>query len=235
MKALKTTFNRAKQTLDEQLGDAKKTELEADTTRLLQKADDIKLSTEKILLAMEIYLQPDPAERLLPGGFTGESPPKAGAVGIEMSQLAAKLGGGANSDPYASAMLAAGEAYTKLGQFDKEFMKGANEVYITPMRKFVQNDLKQLDTERKTLNNKRLDMDALRAKATKPDAPPATQQEFAKTQEAFNEQLAVVKSLIEKIETQLPDLKNHLKRLIERHADYLKKCQETLASVQTKL
>lgn len=141
MKALKTTFNRAKQTLDEQLGDAPKTELDPETTRFLQKADDIKTGTQKILAAIEVYLQPDPAIRILPG-LTIDGLNKGEVVGQEMSQLGTKLG---VNEPYGAAMLASADAFTNLGRLDREFLKSANDVYFVPVRKFIQEDLKALD------------------------------------------------------------------------------------------
>jgi endophilin-B len=231
MKAFKTTLNRAKQTLDEQFGDAQKTELDAETTRLLQKAEDIKVSTEKILAAMEMYLQPDPTVRILPG-LSIDALNKGEVVGQEMTQLGTKLG---MNEPYGVAMLAAGDAFTNLGRHDREFLKAANDVYVAPMRKFMQEDLKLLDQERKTLNNKRLDMDSLRDKATKAGAAPAAQQEFAKAQEVFNDQLAKLKGVITKIESRLPELKTYLKELVQRQLEYLNKQQQTLTAVQTKL
>lgn len=141
MKALKTSFNRMQQTVQEQLGDAQKTELDPETTRLLQKADDIKSGTEKILLAIEIYLQPDPAARLLPG-LSMDGLNKAENVGQEMTQLGTKLG---VSEGYGAAMLSAGDAFTNIGHHDRDYLKAANDSYLAPMRKFIQEDLKTLD------------------------------------------------------------------------------------------
>jgi len=231
MKALKTTLNRAKQTVDEQFGNAQKTELDTETTRLLAKSDDIKVSTEKILAAMEMYLQPDPTIRILPG-LSIDGLNKGEVVGQEMTQLGTKLG---MNEPYGVAMLSAGEAYTNLGRHEREFLKAANDVYVAPMRKFMQDDLKLLDQERKMLNNKRLDMDSLRDKATKAGAPAAAQQEFAKAQEVFNEQLVKLKTVISRVESRLPELKSYLKELVQKHMDYLTKCQQTLSTVHNKL
>lgn len=231
MKAFKTTLNRAKQTLDEQFGDAQKTELDVETTRLLQKSDDIKLSTEKILTAMEMYLQPDPTVRILPG-LSIDALNKGEVVGQEMTQLGTKLG---MNEPYGVAMLATGDAYTNLGRNDRDFLKSANDVYVAPMRKFMKEDLALLDQERKVLNNKRLDMDSLRDKATKAGATPAAQQEFANAENLFKDQLEKLKIVIAKIESRLPELKAYLKELIQRQIDYYGKCQQILQAVQTKL
>lgn len=78
-------------------------------------------------------------------------------------------------------------------------------------------------------------MDALKVKATKADAPPATQTEFAKAEETYNDQLTKLKNVIHRIEAQLPELKKHLKELVARHMDYLGKYQQTLSTLNTKL
>lgn len=78
-------------------------------------------------------------------------------------------------------------------------------------------------------------MDSLKVKASKPDAQPAVKQEFATAEQGFNEQLAKVKSLINKVESRLPELKQHLKDLVQRQLEYLNKCQQTLSAVQNKL
>lgn len=78
-------------------------------------------------------------------------------------------------------------------------------------------------------------MDSLRDKATKAGAAPAAQQEFAKAQEVFNDQLTKLKGVITKIESRLPELKTYLKELVQRQLDYLNKQQQTLTAVQTKL
>jgi len=102
MNALKQTLNRAKQTVEEKFGDAVKTEFDAETQRLLQLADDLKSHTERILNAVQVYVQPDPAIRILPG-LTQEGLNKPEQLGHELTALGNKLGASHN---YGSTMLA---------------------------------------------------------------------------------------------------------------------------------
>lgn len=141
MNVLKQTFNRAKQTLEENFGDAVRTEYDADTAKLMQKADDVKEYTEKILSAIEIFLQPDPAVRMLPG-LTQEGLNKAETVGQEMTHLAASLG---QNQGYGAALLTAGGTFSTVGHHERDFLAAANQIYITPVRRFLQEDLKLLD------------------------------------------------------------------------------------------
>jgi len=232
MNALKQTLNRAKQTVEEKFGDAVKTEFDAETQRLLQLADDLKSHTERILNAVQVYVQPDPAIRILPG-LTQEGLNKPEQLGHELTALGNKLGASHN---YGSTMLAGAEAFSSIGRSERDFLSASQTVYVIPLRRFLQEDIKILDQERQTLNNRRLDMDALKNKVKANEKPnPTAQQELEKAEKAFDEQLEKVKGLVHKVEEQLPELRKHFKNLVDKQIEYNTNVQKALTELHKKL
>jgi len=232
MNAFKQTLNRAKQTVEEKFGDAVKTDYDPETQRLLQLADDLKLNHESILTAVQIYLQPDPAIRILPG-LTKEGTNKPEQLGVEMNALGNKLGASHN---YGSALLAGAEAFHSIGRSEREFLAATQADYVVPLKRFLLEDMKLLDQERQVLSNRRLDMDALKTKA-KGSAQAATgvQAELDRTQKAFDEQIEKVKGLVHKLEEQLPLLRKQLKVLVEKQLEYTNNVHKALEELNKKL
>jgi len=232
MNALKASINRAKQTVEEKFGDAAKTEFDAETQRLFQLADDLKSHSEKILASVQICLQPDPAIRILPG-LTQEGLNKPEQLGHEMTALGNKLGASHN---YGSAMLAGADAYNAIGRSERDFLSTSQQAYIVPLKRFLQEDMKLLDQERQTLSNRRLDMDALKNKVkSSKEVAASTQQELDKAQKAFDEQIDKVKAMVHKIEEQLPELRKHLKNLVDKQLEHSANVQKALSELQKKL
>jgi uncharacterized protein YukE len=232
MNAFKQTLNRAKQTVEEKFGDAAKTEFDPETQRLLQLAADVKSHTECILSAVQIYLQPDPAIRILPG-LTQEGTNKPEQLSLEMNALGNKLGASHN---YGSAMLAGADAFNTIGRSEREFLSASQTAYVVPLKRFLQEEIKLLDQERQTLSNRRLDMDALKNKVkSNAQVPASTQQELDKAQKAFDEQVEKVKSAVHKIEEQLPELRKHLKNLVEKQLEHANNVQKALNELHKKL
>jgi endophilin-B len=225
------TFDRAKQTVEEKFGDAAKTEFDPELQTLLQKTDDIKMYTEKMVGSLEIFLQPDPAIRILPG-LTHEGLNKPEALGAEMGHLGAKLQG----SPYGTALKAGEQAYSKIGASEREFLAAAHQQYMIPVKRFLNEDLKTLENERKLLSNRRLDMDCLKWKAAKNPDNSAVQQDMEKAQTGFTDQSNVVRELIKtKIEAQMPELQKALKALVAAKLEHMKKCQKLLEDFNKQL
>jgi len=232
MNAFKQTLNRAKQTVEEKFGDAVKTEFDVETQRLLQLADDVKSHTEKILSAVQVYLQPDPAIRILPG-LTQEGLNKPEQLGQELTALGNKLGASHN---YGSAMMAGAEAFNTIGRSERDFLSASQTAYVVPLRRFLQEDIKLLDQERQTLNNRRLDMDALKNKVKgSTNVAAGTQQELEKAEKAFDEQVDKIKGMVHKIEEQLPELRKHFKNLVDKQLEYNTTVQKALNELHKKL
>jgi len=221
MSFLKKTIDRAKQTVDEKFGSAEKTELDPELQRMLVRADDIRVFTEKILASIEAYVQPDASQRLLPNMMV-DGQNKAETIGQEMSTLGTKLGA---SDAFGKVNAKGGEIYYKIGASEKEFLALCQSKFVLPVKRFLGEEMKALDVERKDLATKRLDMDALKAKAkaaSKPD--PALEGELAKANEAYFASVANVRTRVSAIDGKLPDLQKHLKEFVEAELElYAKK------------
>jgi len=220
MNVFKQSINRVKQTVDEKFGSVERTELDPDLQRLINRAEEIKSSTEKILSDIEAYIQPDPSLRLLPNMMVdGLNKPET--VGQDMSQLGTKLG---TEDSYGKVMIKGGEAFHKLGQVEREFMSVAQAKYVLPVRRFLNEEIKILETEKKELNNKRLDMDALKQKVAKGGAP--AEQEYKAAQEAFNKCVESVRNRLHTVEGKLAEIQKALKEYIDAEIElHAKKSQ----------
>ncbi|XP_039620300.1 endophilin-B2-like isoform X5 [Polypterus senegalus] len=163
-------FTRAVQYTEEKLGQAEKTELDAHFENLLTRADTTKNWTEKIFRQTEVLLQPNPSARIeeflyekldrkIPSRITN-----AELLGQYMIDAANDFGPGA---PYGSTLIKVGESEKKLGGVERDFLHSASINFLTPLRNFLEGDWKTISKERRLLENRRLDLDACKARLKK--------------------------------------------------------------------
>ncbi|XP_039620297.1 endophilin-B2-like isoform X2 [Polypterus senegalus] len=167
-------FTRAVQYTEEKLGQAEKTELDAHFENLLTRADTTKNWTEKIFRQTEVLLQPNPIDhtgarieeflyekldRKIPSRITN-----AELLGQYMIDAANDFGPGA---PYGSTLIKVGESEKKLGGVERDFLHSASINFLTPLRNFLEGDWKTISKERRLLENRRLDLDACKARLKK--------------------------------------------------------------------
>ncbi|XP_067599143.1 endophilin-B2 isoform X2 [Pseudorca crassidens] len=180
-------FTRAVQFTEEKFGQAEKTELDAQFENLLARADSTKNWTEKILRQTEVLLQPNPK----PCGFGCRLP--AGARVEEflyekldrkvpsrvtngellaqyMAEAASELG---PTTPYGKTLIKVAEAEKRLGAAERDFIHMASIGFLTPLRTFLEGDWKTISKERRLLHNRRLDLDACKARLKKAKAAEA--------------------------------------------------------------
>jgi len=60
-----------------------------------------------------------------------------------------------------------GEAETRIGEYEKDFVMRSSDVFLNPLKNFLDGQMKSIQKERKTLELKRLDLDACKAKLKK--------------------------------------------------------------------
>jgi endophilin-B len=60
-----------------------------------------------------------------------------------------------------------GEAEKKLGYAEKEFIQKASESFAQPLKSFLEGQMKIIQKEKKTLETRRLDLDACKNKVKK--------------------------------------------------------------------
>ncbi|XP_075691331.1 endophilin-B2 isoform X4 [Rhinoderma darwinii] len=169
-------FTRAVQFTEEKLGQAEKTELDAHFENLLSRADITKNWTEKILRQTEVLLQPNPSARVeeflyekldrkIPSrGTNGE------LLGQYMTEAANDFG---SSSPYGQTLIKVGETQKRLGIAERDFIHSSSINFLTPLRNFLEGDWRTISKERRILQNRRLDLDACKARLKKAKAAEA--------------------------------------------------------------
>lgn len=169
-------FTRAVQFTEEKFGQAEKTELDAHFESLLARADSTKNWTEKILRQTEVLLQPNPSARVeeflyekldrkLPSRVTNGE-----LLAQYMAEAASELG---PTTPYGKTLIKVAEAEKRLGAAERDFIHTASINFLTPLRNFLEGDWKTISKERRLLQNRRLDLDASKARLKKAKAAEA--------------------------------------------------------------
>ncbi|XP_023696415.1 endophilin-B2 isoform X2 [Paramormyrops kingsleyae] len=180
-------FTRAVQFTEEKLGQAEKTELDSQLENLLARGDTTKNWTERIFRQTEILLQPNPSARIeeflyekldkkVPSRITNGE-----ILGHYMHEAARDFGAGG---PYGSTLIKVGECQKRLGGAEREFLQTATLTFLTPLRNFLEGDWRTISRERRLLENRRLDLDACKArlkKAKTAEAKAAATPDFQET------------------------------------------------------
>ncbi|XP_074412107.1 endophilin-B2 isoform X8 [Zonotrichia albicollis] len=169
-------FSRAMQFTEEKLGQAEKTELDAHFENLLARADCTKNWTEKILRQTEVLLQPNPSARV--EEFLYEKLDRKVPSRVTNGELLAQYMTEAANDfgpgtPYGKTLIKVGETQRRLGAAEREFIRSASISFLTPLRNFLEGDWRTISKERRILQNRRLDLDACKARLKKAKAAEA--------------------------------------------------------------
>ncbi|XP_016356483.1 endophilin-B2-like isoform X2 [Sinocyclocheilus anshuiensis] len=163
-------FSRAVQFTEEKLGQAEKTELDTHFENLLSRADCTKNWTEKIYRQTEVVLQPNPGARIeefLFEKLDRKVPPRptnGEILGQFMLEAAKEFGPGT---PYGSTLIKVGDCQRRLGGAEREFLQTSSISFLTPLRNFLEGDWRTISKERRLLENRRLDLDACKARLKK--------------------------------------------------------------------
>ncbi|XP_078406243.1 endophilin-B2-like isoform X3 [Cetorhinus maximus] len=252
-------FTRAVQFTEEKLGQAEKTELDAHFENLLSRADSTKNWTEKILRQTEVLLQPNPSARIeeflyekldrkIPSRITNGE-----LLGQYMIDAASEFGPGT---PYGSTLIKVGEAQRRLGAADRDFIQSSMINFLTPLRNFLEGDWKTISKERRLLENRRLDLDACKARLKKakaaeakaaatPDfqetrprnyvlsaSASAAEQELRLAQTEFDRQAEVTRLLLEGISSTHTNHLRCLHEFVEAQSTYYAQCYQYTLDLQ---
>ncbi|NXQ92143.1 SHLB2 protein, partial [Nyctibius grandis] len=161
---------------EEKLGQAEKTELDAHFESLLARADCTKNWTEKILRQTEVLLQPNPSARV--EEFLYEKLDRKVPSRVTNGELLAQYMTEAANDfgpgtPYGKTLIKVGETQRRLGAAERDFIHSASINFLTPLRNFLEGDWRTISKERRILQNRRLDLDACKARLKKAKAAEA--------------------------------------------------------------
>ncbi|XP_066568924.1 endophilin-B2 isoform X6 [Amia ocellicauda] len=242
-------FTRAVQFTEEKLGQAEKTELDAHLENLLARADSTKNWTEKIFRQTEVLLQPNPSARIeeflfekldrkLPSRTTNGE-----LLGQYMLEAANDFGPGS---PYGSTLIKVGESQRRLGGAEREFMHTSAINFLTPLRNFLEGDWRTISKERRLLQNRRLDLDACKARLKKAKAAEAkaalwseevdkAEHELRVAQTEFDRQAEVTRLLLEGISSTHVHHLRCLHEFVEAQATYYAQCHQYMQDLQKQL
>ncbi|KAM4849615.1 endophilin-B2 isoform X2 [Urocitellus parryii] len=255
-------FTRAVQFTEEKFGQAEKTELDAHFENLLARADSTKNWTERILRQMEVLLQPNPSARVeeflyekldrkVPSRVTNGE-----LLAQYMAEAASELG---PTTPYGKTLLMVSEAEKRLGAAERDFIHTASISFLTPLRNFLEGDWKTISKERRLLQNRRLDLDACKARlkkakaaeakaSTVPDfqetrprnyilsaSASAAEQELRVAQTEFDRQAEVTRLLLEGISSTHVNHLRCLHEFVKSQTTYYAQCYRHMLDLQKQL
>ncbi|XP_038600942.1 endophilin-B2 isoform X10 [Tachyglossus aculeatus] len=246
-------FTRAVQFTEEKFGQAEKTEMDANFESLLARADSTRNWTEKILHQTEVLLQPNPS--LIPGARVEEflyekldrkvpSRVTNGELLAQyMAEAAHELGPGT---PYGKTLTKVSEAEKQLGAAERDFIHSASISFLTPLRNFLEGDWRTISKERRLLQNRRLDLDACKARLKKAKAAEAkaalwndevdkAEHELRLAQTEFDRQAEVTRLLLEGISSTHVNHLRCLHEFVESQAAYYGQCYRHMLELQKQL
>lgn len=142
-------FNRAKQFTGEKFGGAEKTEYDVNIEALIKRSDATKNLTEKIVNSTTSVLQPNPNDRienLVLHTLDKErshkpKPNNLELLGHTFVDASNEIGYGY---PYGALLAKVGEAETRLGQQEREFVGRSSEVLLNPLKDFLGGQMKSI-------------------------------------------------------------------------------------------
>uniref|UniRef100_A0A8C3N5C6 Endophilin-B2 n=1 Tax=Geospiza parvula TaxID=87175 RepID=A0A8C3N5C6_GEOPR len=242
-------FSRAMQFTEEKLGQAEKTELDAHFENLLARADCTKNWTEKILRQTEVLLQPNPSARV--EEFLYEKLDRKVPSRVTNGELLAQYMTEAANDfgpgtPYGKTLIKVGETQRRLGAAEREFIRSASISFLTPLRNFLEGDWRTISKERRILQNRRLDLDACKARLKKAKAAEAkaalwndevekAEHELRLTQTEFDRQAEVTRLLLEGISSTHVNHLRCLHEFVESQTNYYAQCYQFMLDLQKQL
>lgn len=206
-------FSRAKQYVTEKAGKAEAvTEYDEEFELLCNQMDQIKIMTERMLTQVVTMMQPNPNVRLEDWARTKLDRPKPSRMnahnllGSELTKASQVFG---LETQYGTYLSHCGEVEVKIGECQQRFEDRVMKDVVTPLKAFLEIDIKNITRERKALNVKRLDLDARKASNRRAQGDKVVTTEMA-LREAQSE-----------YEQQLEKVRKSLKKVVETHVNHM--------------
>ncbi|XP_074601278.1 SH3 domain containing GRB2 like, endophilin-B isoform X2 [Brevipalpus obovatus] len=235
-----TALSRVVQYSEEKLGFSEKTELDSRLEHLLKRVDAVKAWTEAIVYKTESVLQPNPGARV--EDFIYEKLEKkkersrvVEQLGFDMIDAAQEFG---TDTQYSRALIKVGQTQQKIGQSEKEFIRASYKGFIQPLKKFLDEDMRNVMKERKVLETKRLDLDAAKKrlrKAKTVELQSNAENELKRANEEFNQQVEITKLLLEGIFSSQVNHLRFLGEFVEAQIHFFAKCHQHMCDLQRAL
>ncbi|ESO04346.1 hypothetical protein HELRODRAFT_79322, partial [Helobdella robusta] len=212
------------QQAEEKLGQAVKTEYDAHLESLITKAMKTKKWSEQIVNQLQVLIDPNFTSRLQSMVMDSVSSSNKSSKPNPFDELGATFVSAGNdmdpTSPYGETLVKSGEVQQKIAEAKRSFIQTTTNVIINPLKIFLDGDMKTIERELKTLEMKRLDLDAVKTKqkkaANKELAATLMEPELRLAQSNFDRQAEVVKQL--------------LLGITSTHAHHLKCLQEFIIS-----
>ncbi|XP_039269676.1 endophilin-B1-like isoform X2 [Styela clava] len=236
-----TLFTRALQYTEEKLGSAEKTEYDANFENLLERYDRTKNWTEKLKTQTEISLQPNPNMRMEDFVYTklDRRPPERATnqeiLGATMIEAGNSFGPGT---AYGKSLIKCGNTQMKLGESEKTLVHTSAVNFLKPLANFLEGDCKTIQKERKTLETKRLDLDACKNRAKKAkslEARQSAENDLRLAQTDFDRQHEITKLLLEGLSSTHSHHFRSLNEFIEAQSQYHASCHQVMQELKAEL
>ncbi|CAI9718193.1 endophilin-B1 isoform X4 [Octopus vulgaris] len=253
-----TALNRAVQYTEEKLGQAEKTELDAHFENLLQRSEKTRQWTEKLLRSSETLLQPNPNIRM--EDFLYEKVDKkkrdrytnAEQLGQVMIDSGNDYGPGT---AYGNSLIKCGQTHMQIGNAEKEFVQTACNNFLSPLKNFLEGDMRTITKEKKVLETKRLDLDACKSRVRKAKSQAGNQQpdpymnpvlveddavakaeaDLRVAQSEFDRQVEITKLLLEGISSTHAHHLRCINDFIESEMNYYAQCHQYMLDLRKQL
>uniref|UniRef100_A0A673CDK4 BAR domain-containing protein n=1 Tax=Sphaeramia orbicularis TaxID=375764 RepID=A0A673CDK4_9TELE len=248
-------INRAVQYTEETLGQADRTELDPGLEELLNRADATKTWTDQIISQTEVLLQPNAGARLedrLYEQLDWHVPPRPRThevLGEQLTHAGLELG---STTPYGSALIRCGEVQKQLGEAERKFVQSTNIHFLTPLRSFTEGQYRAIQDERKTLVNKRLDLDIAKSRLRKAHEADResrvtsyvlngssgdtwAEMELRICQSLFDRQSEITKQLLDGLSNTHTNHMRSLVDFVEAQACYFAQCNQHAQELQKQL
>lgn len=236
-----TLFTRALQYTEEKLGNAEKTEYDANFENLLERFDRTKMWCEKLKTQTEFSLQPNPNMRMEDFVYTKldrrppDRPTNQEVLGSTMVEAGNSFGPGT---AYGKSLVSCGNAQMRLGEAEKTLVHTSAVNFLKPLANFLDGDCKTIQKERKTLETKRLDLDACKSRVKKAKSLEARQQaetDLRVAQTDFDRQHEITKLLLEGLNSTHAHHLRSLNEFIDAQAQYYASCNQYMQDLKKEL
>ncbi|GIY16723.1 endophilin-B1 [Caerostris extrusa] len=164
-----------------------------------------------------------------------EHPSNLDILGQDMIDAGADIGSGT---PYGSALIKIGQAQQRLGAAEREFVRSAMTTYVSPLKRFLEGDMKTIMKEKILLENKRLDLDACKSrlrKARSMESQANAETELRISQAEFDRQAEITRLLLEGISSAHANHLRCLSDFVEAQAAFYNQCQQFMVDLQKEL
>jgi endophilin-B1 len=130
-----------------------------------------------------------------------------------------------------------GQMQQKLAEAERQFVQSSITNFLLPLKAFLDGDMKIILKERKSLETKRLDLDAAKTKfkRAKTDTKEAVETDLRVAQGEFDRQVEVTKLLLEAIASSHAQHLHNLSEFVTGQATYYAQCNHYMTDLQKQL